>query len=119
MAGPSDGVFLRRRSLLHLWFTSILALTSTGRGIALISANTYQRTGTFAGPRGGSTGTIPFGTGTGTAQHAVTDSTQESASLSNSDSDKKESSYLSAGQVIVGDPSEVCIYSLLYYTDYA
>jgi hypothetical protein len=112
MAGPSDGVFLRRRSLLHLWFTSILALTSTGRGIALISANTYQRTGTFAGPRGGSTGT-------GTAQHAVTDSTQESASLSNSDSDKKESSYLSAGQVIVGDPSEVCIYSLLYYTDYA
>lgn len=100
MTGPPAGLSLHyRRSLLHIWFISILALTSTGRGIALISASTHQRTGAIA--RGGST----------LVQHASIDAVAAQESFSNSNSNDKESSYLSAGQVIMGDPSEVCIYA--------
>jgi hypothetical protein len=95
MTSPPAGLTLYRRSLLHLWFTSILALTSTRRGIALISASTHQRTGAIA--RGGST----------LIRQASLDAPQESSSVSNSNSDKNVTSYLSAGQVIMGDPSEV------------
>jgi hypothetical protein len=95
MTGPSAGLSLYRRSLLHIWFTSILALTSTGRGIALISASTHQRTGA-AIARGGST----------LVQHVSIDAGDQE-SVSNSNNNKSATSYLSAGQVIMGDPSEV------------
>jgi hypothetical protein len=94
MTGPSAGLSLYRRSLLHIWFTSILALTSTGRGIALISASRPQRTRSIA--RGGST----------LVQHVSIDA-GDLESFSESNSNKSGTSYLSAGQVIMGDPSEV------------
>ena len=96
MRSPSAGLSLYRRSILHIWFTSILALTSTGRGIALISASRHQRTGAVAA-RGGST----------LVQHVSIDAGGQE-SFSNSNSNMSATSYLSAGQVILGDPSEVC-----------
>jgi hypothetical protein len=95
MTGPPAGLSLYRRSLLQLWFTSLLALTSTGRGIALTSASTHPRTGAIF--RGGST----------LARASIDAGIQESSSFSDSNSNKNATSYLSAGQVIMGDPSEV------------
>ena len=102
-------------SLLKLWFLGVIAMTSTGRGIALISArqlprgrntllNTAETTVTPAAalaPRGGSM------LARSTASADDTDDLLTAQDSSNG--------FLSAGEIIMGDPSLVRYLCRCYY----